>query len=106
MPQAGTQDPAPDDRGAPDVYRWLWDHLPGPTAVKGVIAAAAAALVVAALLFSVQSLIPVTAGPAGDGSGSDQDGVIEPDGVRQSPTVPPSDELPTPSVPEDVVPQQ
>ena len=89
------------------MYRWVWDHLPGPTAVRLTLASVLTAAVVALLVFvAVPTLRQTTVAPTSDGSSSDQDQVIEPDGVRASPTVPTTDSTPTPSVPEDNVPQQ
>ena len=89
------------------MYRWLWDHLPGPTAAKASVASLLAAAVIAFLvLVAMPALQSNPQLPTSDGSGSDQDQVIEPDGVRQSTIAPPTDVTPTPSVPEDAVPQQ
>jgi hypothetical protein len=89
------------------MYRWLWDHLPGPTAVKALLAAGMTAVVaVLVLVVAVPVLRPAPVTPNTDGSASDTDGVIEPDGVRQSVIAPPADSAPTPSVTEDNVPQQ
>jgi len=89
------------------VYRWLWDHLPGPTSVKVLLASALTAAVLALLVVvAVPAMRPAAVTPTSDGSGSDQDQVIEPDGVRASTTAPATDPTPTPSVPEDNVPQQ
>ena len=89
------------------MYRWLWEHLPGPTAVKALIAAGVtAAVAVLVLVVAVPVLRPASFTPSTDGSAGDSDGVIEPDGVRQSVIAPPTDSSPTPSVPEADVPQQ
>ena len=96
-----------DTRGRALMYRWLWDRIPGGTAVRAAVASALAVVVV--IVFAVvvvPALRPVVPGSVVDGSGADQDGVIEPDGVRKSPTPAPTTLEPTPSVPDDGGPQQ
>ena len=90
------------------MYRWIWDHLPGPAAVRAVIfAAAAAGIVVLVVAVVSPALRPSSPGSADDGTPVELSDIVEPDGVRSSPRpVVPAPE-PTPVVPEDnLVPQQ
>jgi hypothetical protein len=71
-----------------------------------VLASLLAAVAVGLLAFVVvPALRPVATSPPADGSGADSDGVVEPDGVRQSPLPTPSSVSPTPLVPDDGGPQ-
>jgi hypothetical protein len=88
------------------MYGWVWDHLSGTTA-RRVLAAAFLAFAAVFLLAVVviPALRPVVTSTTGDGSGEDTDGVVEPDGVRQSPAPAATSASPTPVVPDDGGPQ-
>ena len=92
------------DSGEADaaMYRWTWDRLPGPRALRAAIFAAAG---VGAALLVLGVISPALAPPAppsgGDVAQVGQEDVVEPDGVRLSPrpVIPEPD--PVPIVPED-----
>ena len=88
------------------MYDWVWRHLPGSTTARVAVAGVLVVVSVAILAFVVvPGLRPAVSGPTVDQSGSDNDDVIEPDGVRQSPLPGPSSISPTPVVPDDGGPQ-
>jgi hypothetical protein len=88
------------------MYRWIWDRLPGPSAVRVAIFAAAA---LGSVLLVLTVISPALAPSAPDSSLDTLVGesdVTEPDGVRSSPRpVAPEPDV-VPIIPEDTsVPQ-
>lgn len=89
------------------MYTWIWEHLPGPAALRLAIFAAALAgtfvLVFAFVSPAMQSWSP---GSSDDGGPAGLNDVVEPDGVRSSPRPLAPQPDPVPVVPEDaLVPQ-
>jgi hypothetical protein len=85
----------------------LWSRLPGENRTKAAFLAFVGGVLIALFIgFVVPALGGTPTSPTFDGGGVEQDDVVEPDGVRSSPTFPASESAPTPVVPEDVGPQQ
>jgi hypothetical protein len=85
----------------------LWSRLPGENRMKVAFLAFVGGVLIALFIgFVVPALGGTPPSPTLDGGGGEQDDVVEPDGVRSSPTFPASENVPTPVVPEDVAPQQ
>ena len=84
------------------MYRWIWDRLPGPSALRAAVfavAAVGAALLVLGVISS--ALAPPAPPSGGEVAQIGQEDVVEPDGVRLSPrpVLPQADTVPI--VPED-----
>ena len=85
----------------------LWSRLPGENRAKAAFLAFVGGVLIALFIgFVVPALGGTPSSPTLDGGGLEQDDVVEPDGVRSSPTFPAPEDVPTPVVPEDIAPQQ